>query len=122
MGHIAKRKIRIEPKFHQTDMMGVIHNAEYFLWFEEARMQFMSEIISLDEAIARGVGVPVIANQCSYKKFVRLGDPLILITEHEKKKIEMAVGQTVVTIFDMKDQQLVWRWPDDLWQRYQSLS
>jgi acyl-CoA thioester hydrolase len=136
---IIKRKLSIVPQFHQTDMMGVIHNAEYFKWFEEGRFQIMAEIMPLDEAIRRGVALPVISNSCNYKNFVKLGDALILITEHEilesysgklrfkhilmheKKKIEMAVGESVSTIFDMNATQLVWRWPEDLWEKYQNL-
>jgi len=32
-GRLIKRKLSIQPCFHQTDMMGVIHNSVYFLWF-----------------------------------------------------------------------------------------
>jgi len=136
---VIRRKLHITPQFHQTDMMGVIHNAEYFKWFEEGRFQIMSEILAVEEAIRRGVAMPVISNTCAYKNFVKLGDALILVTEHEilesyagklvfkhilmheKKKMEMAIGESVSTIFDMNATQLVWRWPEDLWKKYQDL-
>jgi acyl-CoA thioester hydrolase len=139
MSRTVKSKIRIEPRFHQTDMMGVIHNVQYFYWFEEGLFRVMSRILPIEEAITRGIALPVISNSCSYKNFVRLGDPLVLETSHEildtwegklsfrhtlvheKKKIEMASGETITTIFDMRENQLVLRWPDDLWQRYQDL-
>jgi acyl-CoA thioester hydrolase len=139
MSRVIRRKMRVEPRFHQTDMMGVIHNIEYFYWFEDGLFQVMSQILPIEESIGRGIALPVISNKCSYKNFVRLGDPLMLETSHEildvwegklifthilvheKKKIEMASGETVTTIYDMRENQLVWRWPDDLWERYRNL-
>lgn len=119
--------------------MGVIHNAEYFHWFEEGRLQIMLEILPFEEALRIGVAMPVIENLCRYLKPVRFGDPLILFTTHsiqpvyegrlvfehslvhEKQKTEMAAGRTVATLLDMKSGQLVKEWPADLWRRYQAL-
>jgi len=43
-------------------MMGVVHNAEYYRWFEDGRLQILEEIMSLQEATALGVSVPVVAS------------------------------------------------------------
>lgn len=120
-------------------MMGVIHNAEYLRWFEQGRLQILFELLPLDEALGRAVAMPVVRNECSHRKAVRYGDPLVLITTHEllpayegtmtfahslvheKNKVEMAHGQTVTTLLDMKTGQLVKEWPPDLWRRYQEL-
>jgi acyl-CoA thioester hydrolase len=136
---VLKRRLAIRPLFHQTDMMGVIHNSIYFLWFEEGWMQFMLDVLPMDEAQRLGVVMPVVENACTYAKPVRFGDPLLLFTTHEvppvyagrlvfrhslvhaKHKTEMASGQTVTTLLDSRTGQLLREWPADLWRRYQAL-
>ncbi len=121
-------------------MMGVVHNVQYFYWFEQGRMQIMEEFMSLDEAMKLGVAMPVVENQCLYKKPVRYGVPLILLTEHvcpstwegrlvfshslvhRKLKTEMACGRTTATLIDAATGRLVKEWPEDLWRRYLALA
>ena len=138
-GRLIKRKLSIRPCFHQTDMMGVIHNSVYFLWFEEGRMQILLEVLPLEEALGLGIAMPVVQNTCHYRKSIKFGYPLLLYTTHniqsvyegrlvfnhylmhEKEKTGMAFGQSATTLLDMRTQRLVKEWPDRLWQRYQSL-
>ena len=139
-GRLIKRQIPIRPSFHQTDMMGVIHNSVYFLWFEEGRLQIMLEVLPIEEALGLGVAMPVVENTASYRKPVQFGMPLTLYTTHrilpvytgrlvfqhylihEKHKTAMAFGQTVTTLVDFKTHRLVKDWPDPIWQRYQRLA
>jgi len=120
-------------------MMGVIHNSVYFLWFEEGRLQLMSEVLSLEEALELGVAMPVVQNTCHYRKWVKLGMPLVLYTTHhvqsayegrlvfnhylmhEKQKTAMAFGQSVMTLLDMRTERLLREWPEKVWLRYQAL-
>jgi acyl-CoA thioester hydrolase len=136
---LIKRRLSIQTEFHQTDMMGVIHNSVYFLWFEQGRLQLMLEVLPMSEALELGMAMPVVENTCRYRKPVRFGDPLLLYTTHhvqnayegrmvfthylihEKRKAALAHGQTVTTLLDMRRQQLVKEWPANLWQRYQAL-
>jgi acyl-CoA thioester hydrolase len=138
-GRLIKRKLAFQPSFHQTDMMGVIHNSVYFLWFEEGRMQILLEVLPIEQAMELGVAMPVIHNCCQYRKAVRFGMPLTLYTTHhiqsayegrlvfnhylmhEKQKTAMAFGQTVTTLMDFRTQKLVREWPSDIWNRYQAL-
>lgn len=139
-GRLIKRKLAIQPAFHQTDMMGVIHNAQYFLWFEAGRLQIMLEVLPMDEALQLGVAMPVVQNVCHYRKPVKFGCPLMLYTTHqlqphyegrlvfhhylihEKQKAAMAHGQTVATLLDLRTQRLVKDWPAEVWRRYQGLT
>ncbi len=134
-----KRKLAIRPLFHQTDLMGVIHNSVYFLWFEEGWMQIMQDVLPLEEARQLGVAMPVVENTCAYARPVQLGDPLLLFTTHEvvrvyegrlvflhslvheKQKTEMASGRTVTTLQDFRTHRLMREWPAEIWRRYQSL-
>ena len=137
--HLIKRKLIVRPLFHQVDMMGVVHNAQYFYWFEEGRLQIATEILPIDEAVRLGVAMPVVQNRCDYHKPVRYGDDLVLYTTHQVQpayegrlefqhslvhattKIEVAGGVTVATLVDFKTNRLLKDWPAEVWQRYQEL-
>jgi acyl-CoA thioester hydrolase len=139
-GRLIKRKLALRPAFHQTDMMGVIHNSVYFLWFEEGRLQILLEVLPLEQALALGVAMPVVQNTCQYRKAVKFGFPLLLYTTHhiqsaytgrlvfnhylihEKQKTAMAFGQSAVTLVDVRTNRLVKDWPEQIWQRYQALA
>jgi acyl-CoA thioester hydrolase len=137
--HTIRRRLHLTPAFHQVDMMGVVHNVQYFYWFEQGRLQILEELMSLDASLKLGVVMPVVENQCLYRKPVRYGDPLVLLTEHRclrswegkmvfshslvhrKLKTEMACGRTTTTLIDIATGRLVKEWSEDLWQRYQGL-
>jgi acyl-CoA thioester hydrolase len=136
---LIKRKLSLTPSFHQTDMMGVIHNSVYFLWFEEGRMQILLEILPMEEALRLGAAMPVVENICHYRKPAKFGMPLQLHTTHrvepayrghlvfkhyllhEKLRTEMAWGESVVTLVDYRTNQLIKAWPESVWQRYLAL-
>ena len=136
---LIKRKLSLRPLFHQTDMMGVIHNSVYFLWFEEGRMQILLEILPIEEALHLGAAMPVVENVCHYRKPVRFGMPLQLHTTHRvepaylgrllfkhyllraKLRTEMAWGESVVTLVDLRSNHLIKEWPESVWRRYQAL-
>lgn len=138
-GRLITRKLIIEPEFHQVDMMGLVHNAAYFHWFEKGRLSILWAIIPLDEAIKLGLGLPVVRHVCDYRKAARYGDRLVLTTTHEllpryegrllfrhslmheTNKSEIAEAETALTIIDMKTGQLVREFPPGIWERYQSL-
>jgi acyl-CoA thioester hydrolase len=136
---LIRRKLLLTPAFHQTDMMGVIHNSVYFLWFEEGRMQILLEILPLAEALEMGAAMPVVENVCRYRKPVRFGMPLQLYTAHRVESVylgrlvfrhylfhdklhsELASGHSVVTLVDQRTNQLIKELPEPVWQRYQAL-
>jgi acyl-CoA thioester hydrolase len=139
-GRLIKRKLSFEPAFHEIDMMGVVHNAVYFLWFEQGRLQIMLDVLPLDEAMKLGVMMPVVENRCQYRKPIRFGDPLLLYTTHrvhpayegrllfhhylihEKLRSPLACGQSVATLVEARTHRLVKTWPEAVWARYQALT
>ncbi len=139
MSRLIKRKMEIRPLFHQADMMRVIHNVEYFRWFEEGRLQIMFEVLPMAEALELGVGMPIVENYCCYKTPARFGDVLTLYTTHRvsdqyegtlrfdhclmnsKTKAEIASGYAVATLVEMTTMQLIRQWNETVWARYQSL-
>ena len=138
--HPIRRRLHLTPAFHQVDMMGVVHNVQYFYWFEQGRLQIMEELMSLDASLKLGIVMPVVENQCLYRKPVRYGDALVLLTEHQclsvwegrlvfshslvhrKLKTEMACGRTTATLIEIATGRPVKAWPEDLWRRYQALA
>ncbi|MFM2295693.1 MAG: hypothetical protein RLZZ350_2106 [Verrucomicrobiota bacterium] len=138
-GRLIKRKLAIEPAFHETDMMGVIHNANFFHWFEQGRLQIMFEVLPVADAMKLNLFMPVVENTCHYRKPVKFGMPLLLYTTHnlqsayegrlvfshylihEKFRTAMAFGQTAMTLVDAATNKLVKEWPPEIWSRYQAL-
>jgi len=120
-------------------MMGVIHNANYFRWFEQGRLQILFEVLPLAEALQLGLFMPVVENSCHYRKPVKFGMPLLLYTSHhlqpayegrlvfshylihERQRTAMAFGQTVMTFVEAATNKLIKDWPAGLWERYQGL-
>jgi len=120
-------------------MMGVVHNVEYFRWFEEGRFQILLEVLPMAEALELGVAMPVVENQCTYSSPARFGDILTLFTTHEicpvyegrmrfehllvdaGNRTEIARGYALITLMNMSSMRLVKQWPAELWQRYQAL-
>ena len=119
--------------------MGMIHNAEYFRWFEEGRLEILLEVLPIAEALETGVAMPVIENRCTYRTPARFGDVLTLYTTHQVvlvyegrlrfehslvkggNRTEIASGSTVITVVDISTMRLIKQWPEEIWQRYQAL-
>lgn len=138
-GRRIVRKLIIEPEFHQVDIMGLVHNAAYFYWFEKGRLEILWDILPFEEAVRLRLGLPVVRHICNYRNAARFGDRLVLTTSHEllpryegrlvfqhslmheTRKTEIAEAETTLTIMDMQALQLVREFPADVWTRYQKL-
>ena len=64
-------------QYYETDMMGIVHHANYIRWMEEARVDFM-ERIGFPYAVleAKGVFSPVRSLRCDYKRPCTFGDKI----------------------------------------------
>ena len=66
-----KRKVQ----YYETDMMGVVHHANYLHWMEEARIEFMDRMgFPYKRMEAEGVLSPVKSIQVNYLKPCTFGD------------------------------------------------
>ena len=62
-------------QYYETDMMGVVHHANYIHWMEEARIEFMDQLGFPYAAMEKaGVVSPVKALSCEYKAPCTFGD------------------------------------------------
>lgn len=62
-------------QYYETDMMGVVHHANYIHWMEEARIDFMEQLgFPYTRMEAAGVVSPVRALSCTYLRPCTFGD------------------------------------------------
>jgi acyl-CoA thioester hydrolase len=69
--------ISIRVRYAETDKMGVVYHANYFMWFEIGRCELLRAIgRSYREMEASGIGLPVIEAHCEYRAPARYDDEL----------------------------------------------
>lgn len=68
---------RIRVRYAETDMMGVVYYANFFVWFEVGRADLLrASGWSYREMEAGGTGLPVIEAHCAYRRPARYDDDL----------------------------------------------
>jgi acyl-CoA thioester hydrolase len=68
---------RVRVRYAETDKMGVVYYANYFVWFEVARADLLRSLgWSYREMEASGVALPVIEAHCEYHRPARYDDEL----------------------------------------------
>jgi acyl-CoA thioester hydrolase len=72
----------LRVRYAETDKMGVVYYANYFVWFEVARADLLRSLgWSYREMEHAGVSLPVIAAHCEYHRPARYDDELEVRTE-----------------------------------------
>jgi acyl-CoA thioester hydrolase len=72
----------LRVRYAETDKMGVVYYANYFVWFEVARTDLLRALgWSYREMEQAGVTLPVIEAQCEYVRPARYDDELEIATE-----------------------------------------
>jgi acyl-CoA thioester hydrolase len=73
---------RIRVRYAETDQMGVVYYANYFIWFEVGRTDLLRvEGWSYREMERDGFSLPVIEARCEYKRPARYDDDLEIRTK-----------------------------------------
>lgn len=81
MTHAYTRNV----KYYETDKMGIVHHSNYIRWFEEARIQFMTDAdLPYRDMEEAGVMIPVLGVSCKYRLPSRFDDNVVIKT-HIKK-------------------------------------
>src|SRR6185295_137972 len=66
------RRTRVRVRYAETDRMGVVYYANYLVWFEVGRTEWLRQSgWSYREMEEDGVGLPVIEAHCEYRQPVR---------------------------------------------------
>jgi acyl-CoA thioester hydrolase len=72
----------VRVRYAETDKMGVVYYANYFVWFEVARAELLRSLgWSYREMEHAGVALPVIEAHCAYHRSARYDDELDVKTE-----------------------------------------
>lgn len=77
MTHPTPQSITILVRYAETDRMGVVYHANYFIWFEIGRCELLrAHGRSYKDMEAEGIDLPVIEARCEYKAPARYDDEL----------------------------------------------
>ena len=75
------RRTRVRVRYAETDRMGVVYYANYLIWFEVGRTEWLRETgWSYREMEAAGVSLPVIETHCEYRQSARYDDEIEILT------------------------------------------
>jgi len=67
--------VELEVRYAETDQMGVVHHANYLVWYELARTRFCEEAgLPYPEIEARGFLMIITQAQQNYRRAARYGD------------------------------------------------
>ncbi len=73
--------IQIQPRYSETDQMGVIHHANYLIYMEQARLEWLSALgFSYQKMEESGVLLPVYQIDIKYKNPIKFGDAITIKT------------------------------------------
>ena len=86
-GSGAVRRTNVRVRYAETDRMGVVYYANYLVWFEVGRTEWLRETGWTYREMERdGISLPVIEAHCDYRQPARYDD-----------EIEIATRGTLVT-------------------------
>ncbi len=72
----------VRVRYAETDKMGIVYYANYFVWFEVGRADLLRSLgWSYREMEVAGVSLPVIEAHCDYHRPARYDDELDVNTE-----------------------------------------
>ena len=75
----APQVTTIRVRYAETDKMGVVYYANYFVWFEVGRGDLLrASGSSYRDLEATGVALPVIEAHCEYRQPARYDDELLI--------------------------------------------
>ncbi len=91
---IVKNRVR----FVETDLMGVVHHANYLRWFEMGRVEYLRNIgILLNDLLAENIVFPITDVTCKYRSSARFDDIILIKTTlKDVSKVKMVFQYEVV--------------------------
>nr|WP_036600532.1 thioesterase family protein [Olleya sediminilitoris] len=79
---IKQDEIEIRVRYSETDQMGVVHHANYALYLELARIEWLRKLgISYKKMEEEGVGLPVVSLSVNYKIPILYDDVITVKTK-----------------------------------------
>ncbi|MCR3761722.1 acyl-CoA thioesterase [Clostridium felsineum] len=110
---------RIKVRYAETDKMGIVHHANYYVYFEAAREDLIElSGIKYSEMEEIGVMMPLVETKCKYHEGAKYGDYILVETSigrltpikveinyrviREEDGRVLATGQTIQTFVDSR--------------------
>ena len=88
-------------QYYETDMMGVVHHANYIHWMEEARIDLMDQLgFPYAEMERKGVLSPVKSLSCEYRNPCSFGDEISVSV-----RVDSFNGVIMTIVYEMKNRQ-----------------
>ena len=93
---------RVRVRYAETDQMGVVYYANYFVWFEVGRTELLRSLGGTYKDLeAEGIFLPVIEASCTYSQASRYDDELdIRTTGRLLSPVRMEFQYEVVRLAD----------------------
>jgi len=74
---MSEARSRIRVRYAETDQMGIVYYANYLVWFEVGRTDWLREMgWSYRDMEADGISLPVIEARCTYHESARYDEEL----------------------------------------------
>ena len=87
-------------QYYETDMMGVVHHANYVHWMEEARIDLMDQLgFPYAEMERNGVLSPVKSLSCEYRNPCSFGDEIRVSV-----RVDSFNGVVMTIVYEMRNQ------------------
>jgi acyl-CoA thioester hydrolase len=95
---------RVRVRYAETDQMGIVYYANYFVWFEVGRTELLRTLGgTYRELEAEGIYLPVLTADCEYKLASRYDDELDIQTRGRLlSPIRLEFLYEVVRVADQK--------------------
>ncbi len=109
-----KSILNIDPRYAETDQMGIIHHSVYPVWYEMGRVKFCDDMgFPFKKIEDLGVGLAMIHMDINYTKPARFGFPLKMITKLIKcTRVRMTFHYEIFNmdneLIHMGESELVW--------------
>jgi acyl-CoA thioester hydrolase len=99
---ITQSVSRVRVRYAETDQMGVVYYANYFVWFEVGRTDWLrGSGWTYREMEAAGVSLPVVEAHCQYRQPAKYDDELeIRTTGSMASPIRLQFGYEIVRSAD----------------------
>lgn len=81
----ALSELRLQPRYSETDAMGIVYYANYLIYFEVARTTALADLgHPYWEMEKKGWLIPVLRAHCEYHRPARYGDDLRVLTRRHR--------------------------------------
>ncbi|WP_442920770.1 acyl-CoA thioesterase [Mesoflavibacter sp. CH_XMU1422-2] len=95
---IKPDEIEIRVRYAETDQMGVVHHANYALYLEMARIEWLRKLgISYKSMEENGIGLPVVSLSINFKKSAFYDDVIKVKTQLKKQPTALVNFDYILT-------------------------